>query len=186
MLRDADVRRTVEAAWEIDAEGGWDGDLGRLMLVLASTGARFSQVVRTTVADVQVAQKRLMVPTAEKAAPSSNYRISASVSATMSLPRFKPRRRDAWEARRFFCGRAGATIWTKCPLSGLIFQWVKGERSPWRLASELTLLWCKITARAGLPASTVPYCLRHSRSSAGYAPACRRKWSPRCTIQAGG
>ena len=41
----ADRRRCaqiISAAWEIDAEGDWGGDLGRMVLVLAATGARFS------------------------------------------------------------------------------------------------------------------------------------------------
>ena len=66
VLPDADVRRIISAAWEIDAEGGWEGDLGRILLVLAAAGARFSQVMRMTVADVQVAQKRLIVPVSRK------------------------------------------------------------------------------------------------------------------------
>ena len=40
-LSDHDVRRVLDAAAEIDAEGNWDGDLLRLVTVLAATGARF-------------------------------------------------------------------------------------------------------------------------------------------------
>ena len=65
-LSDADVRRVIEAAREVDAEGGWEGDLFRLVLTLASTGARFSQVARLRVADLQVTQGRIMVPTSRK------------------------------------------------------------------------------------------------------------------------
>ena len=60
------MRRLVDAAWVIDREQDWDGDLGRLVLVLAATGARFSQVARLLVADLQAAEKRLMVPVSKK------------------------------------------------------------------------------------------------------------------------
>ena len=65
-LPDADIRRIVQAAATVDAEDGWDGDLLRMVLVLSATGARFSQVKRNAVGDVQIAQSRLMVPTSRK------------------------------------------------------------------------------------------------------------------------
>ena len=37
-----------------------------------------------------------------------------------------------------------------------------GERGPWRAATQFTYVWTKIIKRAGLPAATVPYSLRHS------------------------
>ena len=43
-LSDHDVRRLLDAAAQVDAEDGWDGDLLRLATVLAATGARFSQI----------------------------------------------------------------------------------------------------------------------------------------------
>ena len=64
VLTDADIRRLTDAAWKVDAEDGWKGDLARLVLALAATGARFSQVVRMLVADVQAS--RLMVPVSHK------------------------------------------------------------------------------------------------------------------------
>jgi integrase len=154
VLSDADVRRIVAAAWEIDAEGGWDGDLGRLTLVLASTGARFSQVVRMTVADVQAPQRRLMIPVSRKGGAvkqlsHTGVRVGDDVLAALQAAT---------------AGRVGAEPlflrprWTKLPS----LKWAKGERSPWGMSSELTRLWSAIMARAGLPASTVPYCLRHS------------------------
>jgi integrase len=60
ILSDSDIRRLVATAWEVDKAGGWEGDLARLVSVLAATGARFSQVIRMTVADVQ--ESRLMIP----------------------------------------------------------------------------------------------------------------------------
>ena len=65
-LPDADIRRIVQAAAAVDAEDNWEGDLVRMVLVLSATGARFSQVKRNAVGDVQIAQGRLMVPTSRK------------------------------------------------------------------------------------------------------------------------
>jgi hypothetical protein len=64
VLTDADLRRLIEAAWEVDSLGAWEGDLVRVIIVLAATGARFSQVIRMTVGDVQ--ESRLMIPTSAK------------------------------------------------------------------------------------------------------------------------
>ena len=58
VLPDAAIRRLVDAAFEIDPSG----DFGRLILVMAATGARFSQIERLTVSDVQAARSRIMVP----------------------------------------------------------------------------------------------------------------------------
>ena len=66
VLPNADVRAIISAAWQVDADGAWEGDLGRIVLALAATGARFSQIIRMTVADVQTVQKRLMVPVSRK------------------------------------------------------------------------------------------------------------------------
>lgn len=51
---------------EIDAEQELEGDLYRLIIVLAATGARFSQVRRLLVRDSQRAANRLMMPTSRK------------------------------------------------------------------------------------------------------------------------
>ena len=66
VLTDADIRAIISGAGLVDEEGGWGGALQRLVVVLAATGARFSQIRRQTVADVQAAQNRLMVPVSNK------------------------------------------------------------------------------------------------------------------------
>jgi integrase len=154
VLPDADVRRIISATWEVDAEGGWRGDLGRIVLVLAATGARFSQIVRMTVADVQAAQNRLMVPTSRKGRGVKTLshigvRVGDDVLAALA------------EA---IAGRAGheplflRPQWRKAAVG----RWEKGERGPWRSTDELTRVWPAIVARAGLAPGTVPYALRHS------------------------
>ena len=56
LLSDSDVRHVVDAAY------GVDPDLGALVLTLASTGARFGQAAKITVADLQPEAGRVMVP----------------------------------------------------------------------------------------------------------------------------
>ena len=66
VLPDADVRGLISAAWDVDAEGGWEGDLARIVLVLAATGARFSQVIGSRSGTYKPPLSRLMVPTSRK------------------------------------------------------------------------------------------------------------------------
>ena len=49
ILTDAQIGKLIRAARDIDAAQKWDGDLYRLVVVLAATGARFSQVARMRV-----------------------------------------------------------------------------------------------------------------------------------------
>lgn len=51
ILTDSQITCLLRAAREIDTEQRWDGDLFRLVLALAATGARFSQVMRMRVAE---------------------------------------------------------------------------------------------------------------------------------------
>jgi hypothetical protein len=41
-------------------------------------------------------------------------------------------------------------------------NWTKDKRQAWRRAYEVNELWAKTVARAGIPADTVMYALRHS------------------------
>ncbi len=150
VLRDADVRALVSAAWEIDAACGWGGDLGRIVLTLAGTGARYSQVIRMTVADVQAAQKRLMVPASFKGRGVKNsshiaVRIGDDVLAALATAT---------------AGRKGSEpLLTRSRREN-------GERGPWRSA-ELRRPWAEIVERAGLAGGTVMYALRHSSITRG-------------------
>jgi integrase len=62
ILRDEEVGTILRAACEVDQEQGFDGDLYRIVVCLAATGARYAQVRRMRVGDVQVSARRLMVP----------------------------------------------------------------------------------------------------------------------------
>jgi integrase len=154
VLPDADVRALISAAWEIDAAGAWEGDLARVVLVLAATGARFSQVIRMTVADVRPADKRLKVPVSrkgrgEKKITHINVRVGDDVLAALA---------------KATAGRKGSEPLFLRPRWEAVAaaRWVKGERGPWHSAPEVTRPWAAIVSRAGLSAGTIPYALRHS------------------------
>ena len=151
---DDDIRRIIKAAHEIDKAHDWNGDLARLIVVLAATGARFSQIVRLTVADVQRSEGRLMVPTSYKGkGPKNQTHTPVPVGA------------DVLDSlRRATAGRAGSDKlllrprWRQTSPT----EWRVADRSPWRSAAELKRPWAEIIAKAGLRAGTVPYSLRHS------------------------
>ena len=154
VLPDADVRALIKAAGRVDAEGDWEGDLARMVIVLAATGARFSQVARLTVADVQFAQARLMVPTSRKgrgvkrkthvAVPVGGDVLAALSKATNGRKGHEPLLlRPRWR-------QVGPA------------KWEKYERGPWHSAAEITRPWAAIAAMAGLAPGTIPYALRHS------------------------
>ena len=52
ILRDEEVGAILQAACEVDQEQGFDGDLYRIVVSLAATGARYAQVRRMRVGDV--------------------------------------------------------------------------------------------------------------------------------------
>lgn len=152
VLSDADVRAIVAAAWFVDAAGVWEGDLARLVLALAATGARFSQLIRMTVADVQAT--RLMVPSSHKG---REVKHVAHVAVRVG--------EDVLDALAVITAGRGAAEplflrphWEQTGIA----QWVKRRRVPWYAAAELTRPWSAIAKRAGLAASLVPYSLRHS------------------------
>jgi integrase len=158
-LSDIDVRRVIEAARAVDAEGGWDGDLFRLVLTLAGTGARFSQVARLRVADVQVTQGRIMVPTSRKGRGVKKlshigFRVGNDVIEALR-PAIAGRRGSEPLLLRWRHRQVKATE-TSPP------RWERISRGAWLNASELTRPWAFIVMRAGLPADIVPYALRHS------------------------
>jgi integrase len=154
VLPDADVRAIISAAWEVDAGDEWEGDLGRLVLVLAATGARFGQIVRMTVADVQATQHRLMIPVSrkgrgEKTTTHIGVRVGDDVLAALA---------------KATAGRKGSEPFLLRPHWQPVaaVRWEKGPRGPWHSAAELTRPWAAIIKRAEIADGTVPYALRHS------------------------
>lgn len=154
VLTDEEIRRLIAGAWQIDAETEWGGDLARLVVTLAATGARFSQVIRMTVADVQIDSQRLLIPTSRKGRGTKRvdrtpFRVGPDVIAALR-PAVEQRAANECLLERW--------RWRQVQL----VKWVRDRRAPWSSAAEFTRPWAKIIARAGLSSDTVPYALRHS------------------------
>lgn len=155
LLPDADVRRLVEAAF------GQDDDFGALVLVLAATGCRFDQAARLTVADLQAGNERILVPTSNKGRGNKAQSHIAVPLPPDTLARLRP----------LVAGRRGherlLLRWHHKQLegdkaAGRLPEWVRTERRPWTVASEMTRPWRASLMTAELPRDLVPYCLRHS------------------------
>lgn len=153
ILKPGQVAALIRAAREIDTEQEWGGDLFRLVLVLAATGARYAQIVRMTVGDVQVKQRRLMVPGSYKGrggkidfapVPVGDDVIDALIPIVTgriaSAPLFE---RNRYEQ-----------------LPGDFGKWQCVGRRIW-YKSDLDRPWNDIRDRAGLP-TVIPYALRHT------------------------
>ncbi len=158
-LSDADLRRLVDAAEKVDAEQEWDGDLLRMVVVLAATGGRFSQVRRMDVGDVQAGQSRLMLPVSRKGRGTKHathvaMRVGSDVIGLL-LPAITGRPQTAVLLERWRHKQVPGQ-------DGLTPRWVRDSRAPWTSAPEMTRGWRKIIEVAKLPNDTVPYALRHS------------------------
>ena len=153
ILNDGQLGDLLAAAREVDAAQDRDGDLFRLVLVLAATGARFSQIVRLRVDDVQFAHSRLMVPASRKGKGKSG-----------SIP--VPVGDDILDALRpVVIGRPGnAPLLERWRLRQVLgdIRWVRADRGAWQSSSELVRPWAAIRERAGLPGAVVAYSLRHT------------------------
>lgn len=147
ILTDDQVRRVVAASIAINE------DFGRLVVLLAATGARFSQLARMTVGDVQAEQMRLMVPQSFKGRKRQLQYIRVQVGAD-TLAALRP----------VIEGRAGSAPllehWRHRQTGPM--EWERAERGPWQSSSMMIRPWKRAVTDAGLPAATIPYGLRHS------------------------
>ena len=147
LLSDADVRRVIDAAY------GVDPDLGALVLVLASTGASFSQAAKITVADLQPEAGRVMIPASAKGKGTKQRRYSAVPVGADVIERLK----------RLTVGRGGheplLQHWIVRQIGPV--EWERVRRAQWGSASEMLRGWKKALAAAGV-AQIEPYALRHS------------------------
>jgi integrase len=147
LLSDADVRRVIEATSSVDE------DLGNLVLVLASTGARFRQGSQITVTDVQTEAERIMVPVSFKGRGVKQRQHVPVVVGRDVIARLEP----------LLAGRVGH--------EALLQHWVgvKGfghavgpvRREPWRSSNQMFKGWVRALAAAGVE-YVEPYALRHS------------------------
>lgn len=145
-LPDADVRRLVAAAFDTDA------DFGNILMVLAATGARFSQVSRLTVADVL--DGCIWMPSSRKGGPRSCKPAKIRVQVGSDVV-------DALKA--VTRGRAGHMLllqhWRKQQVKGdkmvgLAPRWENRDRIPWGNSAETTRFWGTALAKAGLSERT--------------------------------
>ena len=157
ILSDADIRRVIDAAGEVDRKHGWGGDLHLMVLILAATGARFSQVARLRVGDLQVNEQRLMMPTSRKG--TSGSKVSHSPV---------PLGGDVIDIlKRAVAGRIGTEPlltrprWRRAP-GGAFGVLEKYSRGAWGDSTNLTEPWRRVITKAGLPSNVIPYSLRHS------------------------
>ena len=152
ILTDAQVSKLLRAAREIDAEQGFEGDLYRLVVCLAATGARFAQARRMRVGDVQAKEHRLMVPGSYKGRGGNGGSVPFPVGEDIIevlLQGILDRPKEAILFERWgYNQEAGSIVWRR------------SERGPWKTA-ELTRPWRSIRERARLP-EAIPYALRHS------------------------
>jgi integrase len=153
VLTDGQVAHLLRAAQQIDAEEQWEGDLFRLVVVLAATGARFSQVARMRVGDLQLAQSRLLVPVSRKGHGGKNGATAVPVGKDV-LDALRPavigRPKDAPLLERWRYSQRPGSI-----------EWQLDRRGAWQNATEIARPWAAIRQRAGMP-EVIPYALRHS------------------------
>ena len=162
-LPDDQIRVVLAAAEEIDREENWEGDLYRLIVVLAATGARFSQVAKLRVRDVQPEHSRIMVPvsrkgTGKKQRPFAAMHVTQDVIEALH-PVLVARAPNEFLLERWYQKQA--------PRQNGMNVYVRVDRGPWRSSTGMMDAWKKIVRRAGLEVSAdadaiVPYALRHS------------------------
>lgn len=153
ILTQQEVSRLLVATREVDASENWEGDLFRLVTLLAATGARFSQIVRVRVGDVQSASKRIMVPVSQKGKGAKGGATPVPVGEDVLVvlkPILHDRPPTAYLLERWRNKRVGGTI-----------KWQRDKRGAWATPSEMKRAWDIVRVKAGLP-DAIPYALRHT------------------------
>ncbi|WP_181182098.1 MULTISPECIES: integrase [unclassified Mesorhizobium] len=148
LLTDKQIRGVIAAAFEVDE------DFGRLILVLATTGARHSQVRLLRVGDVQVEHSRLMMPGSSKGrSAKARPPVSTPVSSEV-IDKLRPVLVDRG---------ANETLLERWAYRSVgPIKWEKDHRQAWGPAYEVGKAWAATIAKAGVPADTIVYALRHS------------------------
>ena len=147
ILDDGQVRAAVEAAFALD------DDFGRLVLLAAVSGARYSQLAALRIEDLQA--DRIMIPGSKKGR-SARARPPAAVPLSPdAIARLRPAvaARDGSEPLLTRWAYAKGENGTR---------WQKTHRRPLGPAYEIDKPWAAVVERAGLPGKTIMYALRHS------------------------
>jgi integrase len=149
ILSDDDIRKLISTAKE-DSEGR---DFYFLVLLLAATGARFSQLTRILVRDVQLDKARVLVPVSHKGSTTKSVEFTAVPLGNDILDALRP----------IIEGRPStATLLERWRLRQVSqFAWERVDRGPWKTPSEMLRNWNAIVKRCGIE-RCVPYALRHS------------------------
>lgn len=147
ILNDEQVRKVVAAAIALDE------DFGRLVVLLAATGARFSQLARMTVGDVQPEALRVMVPQSYKG-KKRVLQYSRIVVGADTIAALKP----AIDGRPLSAPLLER--WRHQQVKGN--RWERVGRGAWTTPSEMIRDWRIAAREAGLAAAVIPYSLRHS------------------------
>lgn len=151
ILSDEQVRKIIGISTKRDKHG----DFALLVILLAATGARFCQLRRMRVCDVQLEHSRILVPSSFKGKGKSPALTKIPVGDdVLERLRCAVEGRPADEAllqkwRYRQVGPAGPNAW------------IKDYRGPWRTASEMTRDWQGVMEEAELK-GVIPYALRHS------------------------
>jgi integrase len=148
ILTDEQIRKILATAEGMDE----DGDHYLLSLLLAATGARFSQVIRMRVEDVQPELSRVLVPPSRKGKGKEAKFITVQVGSDV-LRRLKKATKDR--------EKSGILLerWRYRQIKPT--EWERVGRGPWHSSSEMLRWWTKVVEAAGLP-GVIPYALRHS------------------------
>ena len=150
LLSDAMVRAAIDAAFEIEE----DGHFGRLVLLAAATGARYSQLAEMRVGHVQKALGRVLVPGSRKGRAA---RVKPPVAVPLSqavldrlAPAYEGRNPEAPLLMRWAFRRAQN------------LRWERDQLRPLAHAYEALKQWAEVVERAGLPDGTIMYAFRHT------------------------
>lgn len=148
ILSDEQVRAIIATARALDP----DGDFFLLVLLMAATGARFSQIQRMKVGDVEPEGSRLIIPSSRKGKRISSSLIKMRVGSDV-IDALRPciKGRSGSEPLLLKWRRKQVTKWT----------WVRVGRGPWLSAAEMTRPWRQVVGALNQP-GIVPYALRHS------------------------
>ena len=146
ILSDDDIRKLISTAKE-DSEGR---DFYFLVLLLAATGARFSQLTRILVRDVQLDKARVLVPVSHKGSTTKSVEFTAVPLGNDILDALRP----------IIEGRPStATLLERWRLRQVSqFAWERVDRGPWKTPSEMLRNWNAIVKRCGIE-RCVPYAL---------------------------
>lgn len=150
LLPDELVKTAVDVAFKVDE----DGHFGRLVMLAAATGARYSQLAALQVGHVQAHQGRILMPRSKKGrSPTTKSPVAVPLSADVLeklLPTLTGRNSDEPLLVRWAYRNVGP------------FKWEKDHLRPLGAAYEIEKQWAEVVRMAALPSNTIMYALRHS------------------------